>query len=168
LVTFGGAYTWVWGLLTAVNIVLHSIRLYGWYNQQIWLKPLVWVLHVGYLMLIIGFMMQLWLLVEPGDYYLTLHVFSIGCLGIITVGMMTRVSYGHSGRNLNTPPKLLGPIFSLLVLSVVVRSILPLVGILNHFNGMLIAGVLWALAFLLFVIRYLPVWFKPRVDGQPG
>ncbi len=167
-ISFGYAYTWVWGTLTVANIVLHTIRLYGWYNKQIWLKPLVWVLHIGYLMLIIGFIMQLWLIIEPGDYYLTLHVFSIGCLGIITIGMMTRVSYGHSGRNLNNPPKLLGPIFGLLILSVVIRSILPLVGIVSHFNGMLIGGCLWILAFLLFFFRYLPVWFKPRADGQPG
>ncbi|MCX7545052.1 NnrS family protein [Marinicella gelatinilytica] len=160
--------TWLWGGFTLINMVLHGIRLYGWYNHQIWLKPLVWVLHIGYLMLIIGFGLMFAMIFKPGFYYLALHVLTIGCLGIITVGMMTRVSYGHSGRNLHNPPKLLGPIFGLLVLSVIVRSILPLLGVLSHFNGMLISGGLWVLAFLLFVIRYIPVWFKPREDGQPG
>lgn len=159
---------WLWGSLTILNVVIHSIRLFGWYNKQIWRKPLVWVLHVGYAMLIIGFILMFAMIFKPGIYYLALHVLTIGCLGIITLGMMTRVSYGHTGRNLHKPPKLLGPIFVLLVLAVIVRSLLPILGVLSHFNGMLLSGGLWALAFLLFTIRYLPVWFKPRVDGQPG
>lgn len=160
--------SWLWGGLTIINIILHSIRLFGWYNRQIWLKPLVWVLHLGYAMLIIGFIMMFAMIFKPGIYYLALHMLTIGCLGIITVGMMTRVSYGHSGRNLHSPPKVLAPIFILLVLSVLVRSVLPLFGIIGHFNGMLMSGGLWALAFLLFTVRYIPVWFKPRADGQPG
>ncbi len=160
--------TWLWAGLTVINIVIHSVRLFGWYNNQIWRKPLVWVLHVGYAMLIIGFMAMFLTVWQPGFYYLALHILTIGCLGMITVGMMTRVSYGHSGRNLHQPPKVLTPIFMLLVLAVLVRSFLPMLGVLSHFNGMLISGALWALAFLLFVIRYLPVWFKPRVDGRPG
>ena len=160
--------TWLWGSLTVMNILLHSVRLFGWYNRQIWLKPLVWVLHVGYGMLILGFVALLLTLFKPGFYYLALHILTIGCLGIITVGMMTRVSYGHSGRNLHQPSKVLTPVFMLLVLAVTIRSILPMLGLVSHFNGMLISGGLWALAFLLLTIRYLPVWFKPRIDGQPG
>jgi len=160
--------TWLWGSLTIINVILHSIRLFGWYNKQIWLKPLVWVLHIGYAMLVIGFILLFAIIFKPGIYYLALHVLTIGCLGIITVGMMTRVSYGHSGRNLHNPPKVLVPIFILLVLAVLIRSILPILGVLSYFNGMLISGGLWALAFLLFTLRYIPVWFKPRADGQPG
>ena len=40
---------------SSINAVLHGWRLVGWYDSQIWQKPLVWVLHVGYAFLVIGF-----------------------------------------------------------------------------------------------------------------
>ena len=34
--------------------------------------------------------------------------------------------------------------------------------------GIVMASLFWILAFLLFVMLYLPVLARPRVDGRPG
>jgi uncharacterized protein involved in response to NO len=31
-----------------------------------------------------------------------------------------------------------------------------------------ISGCLWALAFTIFLVTYVPVLLRPRVDGRPG
>jgi uncharacterized protein involved in response to NO len=153
--------TMVAGLLVAV---IHAIRLKGWYNRQIWQVPLVWVLHVGYLFLIVGFLMTAISAYIPMLHYMALHVFSIGTLGLITVGMMARVSIGHTGRNLRQPPKSISSIFLLLIAAVITRSLLPIFVPQFYHWAIIISGLMWALAFVLFVVAYLQILIKPRVD----
>ncbi len=156
-------------VITAVTalfaVVVHAIRLKGWYNKQIWQVPLVWILHVGYLLLIIGLVMTAISQYQPSLYFLALHAFSIGTLGIVTVGMMARVSIGHTGRDLRFPPKLLKPVFMLMVLAVFVRVFVPLVVPSVYQWTIVVSGSLWVLAFVLFVLSYVKILLSPRVDG---
>ena len=95
---------------------------------------------------------------------LALHAFSIGTLGIITIGMMARVSVGHTGRNLRFPPKVLKISFPLMLLAAFVRVVLP-TALPNAYHILvIIAASLWSLAFLLFFISYVKMWIQPRVD----
>jgi len=32
----------------------------------------------------------------------------------------------------------------------------------------IVSGVLWMLAFVVFLLRYLPMLVQPRIDGRPG
>ncbi len=156
-------------LLTAltaiVAAIVHSIRLKGWYNKQIWQVPLVWVLHVGYLFLIVGLVMTAISQYQPSLYFLALHAFSIGTLGIVTIGMMARVSIGHTGRDLRFPPKLIKPAFLLLVLATLVRVFVPLIVPSAYQLTIIISGSLWVVAFGLFVLSYAKILMSPRVDG---
>ena len=152
-------------LSSLIAAVIHLVRLKGWYNQQIWQVPLVWVLHVGYLFLIIGFIMSAVGVYKPSLYFMALHAFSIGTLGMVTIGMMARVSIGHTGRNLKFPPKIIKPVFLLMVAAVITRSIIP-VFVSGIYKWTIIAsGIMWSLAFLLFALSYVSIWIKPRVDN---
>lgn len=144
--------------------IIHMIRLIGWYNNQIWKVPLVWVLHVGYLFLIIGFVMTAISVYKPQFAILTLHVFSIGVLGVITVGMMARVSLGHTGRDLRSPPKILILVFLLMIISAITRVFLPIF-MPTFYSAITVSGLLWALAFLIFTISYAKILLSPRVDA---
>ncbi len=158
-------------LLTAltaiVAVVIHSIRLKGWYNKQIWQVPLVWVLHVGYLFLIIGLLMTAMSQYSPAMYFLALHAFSIGTLGIVTIGMMARVSIGHTGRDLRYPPKFIKPAFLLLLLATLIRVFIPLLVPSIYQWTLIISGSLWVVAFALFVMSYLKILISPRIDIRP-
>jgi len=159
---------WLLFALAALSAVLHAVRLWGWYDHQIWQKPLVWVLHVGYAFLVMGFIAIACSVIWPALYFLGLHLFTIGGLGVITLGMMSRVSLGHSGRNIHQPPKLLTVVFLLLVASVLIRFFVPLLNVMSYQASIDMAGTLWVLAYGLFFVRYLGIWLKPRVDGRPG
>jgi uncharacterized protein involved in response to NO len=159
---------WLLFVLAAVNTLIHGIRLWGWYNSQIWQKPLVWVLHVGYTFMVLGFAFVAVTAFFPWLHFIALHVLTVGCFGLITIGMMARVSYGHTGRNLHQPPKVLGYVFGLLVMSTLVRVLLPLMDLISYQQVILLSGLFWISAFTLFVTRYLPIWIKPRIDGNPG
>jgi uncharacterized protein involved in response to NO len=159
---------WLLLVISMVNFVLHGWRLFGWYNSQIWQKPLVWVLHVGYAFLVIGFAFVAASAFLPWLQFVALHVFTVGGIGMITMGMMARVSFGHTGRDLHQPPAVLWYCFNLLALSALVRITLPLVDVFHYSSIILLSGLLWILAFGLFVLQYLPIWLRPRVDGKPG
>jgi uncharacterized protein involved in response to NO len=53
-------------------------------------------------------------------------------------------------------------------LAAILRALLPLLDItLTQWAWRLSAG-LWIIAFALFLLRYIPILSKPRVDGKSG
>lgn len=149
------------GLITAC---LHLIRLKGWYNNQVWQVPLVWILHIGYLFLVVGLVLSAIGAYIPSLYFVALHAFSVGTLGIVTIGMMARVSIGHTGRDLSNPPKSLKYIFWMVVSSALIRVFIPLLLPEMYRWVIVVSGSLWVLSFGLFVMIYTTMWIKPRID----
>lgn len=81
-----------------------SIRLIGWHTVGIWRKPLLWSLFIAFVFIDFGF-----LLIASSGFInfpkvLAIHAFSFGGIGLITLSMMARVSLGHTGRNVQSPP----------------------------------------------------------------
>jgi len=149
-------------ITAVVAAIIHTIRLKGWYNKQIWQVPLVWILHVGYLFLIVGFIMTAVSQHLPSLYFLAFHAFSVGVFGIITIGMMARVSVGHTGRDLHSPPKILNPVFVLMVLAVIIRVFVPIFAQSLYQVTVVVSGSLWILAFALFITSYAKILLSPR------
>src|SRR5215831_5155804 len=90
-----------------------------------------------------------------------------GGVGVLTLGMMARVSLGHTGRPLNIGPAMVGA-FGLVNLSAVTRGLLPIV-LPEWFSPLIVAsGLLWIAAFVIFVVIYTPILTQPRIDGRPG
>ncbi len=155
-------------IVAAILAVLHAIRLWGWYAQGIWKKPLIWVLYLGYVWIVVGFILRAvsgWFDVNP---MLSVHAFAYGGIGVVTIGMMARVALGHTGRDVFNPPKSLMTIFLLLLSGSVVRVLLPLLMPDNISTWVFIAQILWILAFAKFVFVYASMLVKPRVDGKYG
>ncbi|MFC1681280.1 NnrS family protein, partial [Pseudomonadota bacterium] len=86
-------------LLSAALFLLNAYRLWGWYTHGIWKKPLVWVLHVAYGFLTAGFLLTLLSSLAGISPYLAIHAFAYGGIGMMTLGMMSRVTLGHTGRS---------------------------------------------------------------------
>lgn len=109
--------------------------------------------------------LQQWLNISD---ILTVHLFTIGGVGLMTTSMMARVSLGHTGRNIREHSVIIGYMLIMLVLSVIFRVGLPLVD-MEHYLWWIGASYLcWMLAFSLFLITFLPMLTKPRPDGQLG
>ena len=154
--------------LAGALCVLHAIRLANWYAAGIWGKPLLWVLYLAYVAIAIGFALKVAVYVFGISPFLPLHVFTYGGVGLFTLGMMARVTLGHTGRNILEPPAAVVWMFGLLVIGSVVRVALPLFDVAHYVLWMGISQVLWILAFSLFLWVFLPMLFRPRTDGQFG
>ncbi|MBT8118914.1 MAG: NnrS family protein, partial [Gammaproteobacteria bacterium] len=129
--------------------LLHMIRLAGWYTHRIWRKPLVWVLVVAYGFIILGFIFKVLAVYTSASHSLSLHAFTVGGIGLVTIGMMSRVSLGHTGRNVFEPPVVVFWIFITLVLGAVVRVLLPLISMEFYIYWIGISQLLWMIAFTI-------------------
>ncbi len=154
--------------LALVLFLLNSLRLYGWTVGGIFRKPLLWVLYLAYACIVAGFAMKCAAFVfalTPSAY---VHLFTIGGIGLMTAGMMARVTLGHTGRNVFDPPGMLMVIFGLILLSVISRVFLPLWSAHYYLQWVMLSQLLWIVAFLLLLWIYLPMLIKPRIDGRYG
>jgi len=158
----------VTALLAAVAAIAHAIRLAGWYTSKYWSVPLLWVLHLGYAWVPLGFAL-LALSAAGWDAAAgsALHAFTAGAIGVLTLGMMARLSLGHTGRPLEPPP-IMTLAFVTINLAALARVALPLLFPAAYTRGMDVAGLIWIAAFGLFVAVYGPMLLRPRVDGKPG
>lgn len=158
----------VTAVLAAVAATTHAIRLAGWYTSKFWSVPLLWILHLGYAWVPLGF--ALLALSAAGWSSATgsaLHAFTAGAIGALTLGMMARVSLGHTGRPLEPPP-VMTLAFIVINLAALARVALPLLFPAAYTQAMDVAGLIWIAAFGLFVVAYGPMLLRPRIDGKPG
>lgn len=143
------------------------LRLAGWWHRGILRVPLLWVLHSAYLWLVVGFLLRGMAELDLLPASLALHAQTAGAIGVFTLGMMARVSLGHTGRPLTASRALLAA-FVTLNLAVLIRVFGPLAAPLALGNWLLAAGLLWSMSFLLFLFGFVPILVRPRVDGRPG
>jgi len=154
--------------LAAALCVLHSIRLWGWYTHGIWSKPLLWGLYLGYGWMIIGFALKVAVFITGISPSLAVHAFTVGGIGMMTLAMMSRISLGHTGRDISQPPTGVGLIFLVLCVGAVVRVIFPMI-LAEHYQLWIgLSQGLWITAFALFLFRYASILVYPRTDGQWG
>ena len=160
-----GAYIITTALLAAA---LHIIRLAGWYSKGIWRVPLLWVLVLAYGWIVAGVIMMALAMAGWFAVSLALHAITIGGIGLMTMGMMVRVSMGHSGRKL-LAPGMMPAAFAALNIAVVIRVILPLLlPPQSYLTLVLISALVWVAAFCVFIFCMSPVYLSARVDGRPG
>jgi uncharacterized protein involved in response to NO len=156
------------GVLAALSAGLLLIRLTGWGGLRTLDVPLLWVLHLGTCWLVFALALKaLWLLGGFGWAMNWMHAFTAGVFGTMILGVMTRVALGHTGRPLD--------VSWLVVVSYVLVSAAALTRVLgpwfapNYYTLVLTASIAaWAAAFVIFLVGYTPILFKPRSDGRAG
>ncbi|MDM8559209.1 NnrS family protein [Candidatus Parabeggiatoa sp. HSG14] len=151
-----------------LSFLIHGLRLVGWFTRGLWKKPLLWILYVGYAFIVIGFMLKVLVVISGLSVYLAVHAFAFGGIGMITIGMMARVSLGHTGRNIFNPPRSLFWIFALLLCGSVVRVIFPLIDNSFYLLWIAFSQFFWIFAFGWFFYIYFPILIYPRTDGHYG
>lgn len=142
------------GMVSLAVGVLACARLTGWQPWRTWTEPMLWVLHAGYLWLVAGLILRGIALLGGSLLEITaLHAITVGALGSLAIGMMLRVSQGHTGRILRAGYAAAAA-FALVSAAALLR--------LTDLPGMLsLAGVLWALAFGYLLVRLVPIHFGP-------
>jgi len=148
------------GLCIATGAV-NLLRLAGWKGWRILKNPILWILHIAYLLTAGGYLVYgLSLLTDVLSETAALHLLAAGGIGSMTLAMMTRASLGHSGR----PLIVSGPVvlaYVLLIAAALVRTFA--LSVLGYFETVLLSGILWILAFSLYVGVYFPILTSPRM-----
>lgn len=160
--------SWIVALLAGILCLLHALRLAGWHTPGIWKKPLLWVLYLAYGALVAGFALKVAVYFLPVSPYLAVHAFAFGGIGMMTLGMMSRVALGHTGRNVFAPPRALLWVFAVLFLGALVRVVLPLADPAHYALWIGLSQTLWIVAFSLFLYLYAPMLVLRRIDGRFG
>ncbi len=154
--------------LAGILCVLHAIRLAGWHAAGIRGQPLLWILYLAYAVVVIGFGLKVAVYVFGISPSLPLHAFTYGGIGLFTMGMMARVTLGHTGRNILEPPAAMSWMFMILLAGVVVRVAFPLFDDSRYALWMGLSQLLWIVSFGVFLFTCLPMLVRPRIDGQAG
>ena len=147
---------------------LHLGRQLRWRPGTTLAQPLLWSLHLAYLFIPLGLLaLAAHAAGLPLSLSLASHLLSAGCMGTMILGMIARVSLGHSGRALHVGRRITLA-FALVILSAFMRVLLPLYWPSLTMTGWNLSGWSWIAAYGLFVWVYTPILTRPRVDGRPG
>jgi uncharacterized protein involved in response to NO len=131
-------------------------------------SPLLWVLHLGHLWVAVGLVLRGLVPLMPSlPPSIALHAVTAGGLGLLSFGMMTRVTLGHTGRMLVAPRSTALAMLALAI-AAVLRVVGPLAAPAHVPFALGSAAILWSAAFLTYVFAFGRALVTPRVDGRPG
>jgi uncharacterized protein involved in response to NO len=158
------------GTVAGVVGALAIARAARWGTLHTARVPLLWILHAGYAWIPIGLLFRAFTAFFPSVVpvfagSLANHALTVGAIGSLTLGMMARVSLGHTGRLLVAPKPVVWA-FGAITASALARTFGPLVAPTAYYFALVAAASLWAIAFLLFLVSYVPVLASPRVDER--
>jgi uncharacterized protein involved in response to NO len=153
--------------LLAAAAVAHAVRWLLWRPWRTLRTPLVWILHAAYAWVPIYLVLRILAIGGTVAPPWAIHALTIGVIGGMTLGMMTRTARGHTGRPLVAEGAEIA-MYALVQAAAVVRVFGPLVAGEAYVATVVAAATLWAGAFALFVFRYGPMLVRRRVDGREG
>ncbi len=146
------------GVLCLLTAIFHFYRLSRWRGLSTLREPLVFVLHVGYGWIGVGFFLAgLSRLTDVIPFVAAIHAFTAGMMGVMILAVMTRVSRGHTQQPLEAD-RGTSLIFLLVNISALARVISAIGGYSQW--GYMISGVAWIGAFALFALLYYPFFQK--------
>ncbi|MBT3238187.1 MAG: NnrS family protein [Rhodospirillaceae bacterium] len=149
-------------MVTAAMQLLASasllVRMRNWQTLKTLGQPIVWVLHLGHLWLVVGFALLglSGIIGHPGEGA-ALHALTAGAIGTMILAVMTRAALGHSGRQLHASKPIVVA-YVLVSIGALLRVLTPYLG----FQAVIVGGVLWTLAFVIFTIAFWPILTRPR------
>lgn len=154
-------------VIAAIAGIAHAARLALWKPWATAGHPILWILHLSYAWIAIHLALRALAAFEVVPATLATHALTVGAIGGITLGMMTRTSRGHTGRPLRASPVETAA-YVLVHLAAAVRVFLPLAAPDLQLTAIIASGVLWSVAFALFTVAFWPMLTRPRLDGKPG
>lgn len=153
------------GVLFLLASGTHFLRMSTWGTRRA-KAPLLWILHAGYGAVALSLALEglaAWGLLSKTA---ALHLLTVGGISGLCLGMMTRVSLGHSGRMLSAP-RTMSVAFALLMGAAFVRVLGPVFTPFWLTGSYYVSGALFTAAFALLLHFGVPIWFFPRVDERP-
>lgn len=153
------------GITAAISAAIHALRMRHYHSIKALEDPLLWILHAGYGWLVIG----LALLALAGfglfDVKAVLHALTAGCIGSMVLGMICRVTLGHTGRALTV-----GALTTLSFYAIQIAALLRVFGPMfvpeRTTDWIVYSAYIWTFCFAAYLAVYGKMLFTNRPDGQ--
>ena len=153
--------------IAAVAAAAHAARWLLWQPWRTWRVPLVWVLHAAYLWIPLHLLLRALATMGAAPATIATHALTVGAIGTMIIGMMTRTARGHTARPLRADG-FDTACYLLVLLAGMVRVLLPWAEPALLMAAILGSSALWSAGFGLYALRYGPFLTRPRLDGRPG
>lgn len=146
---------------------LQLARLVSWKPWRTRARPILWILHLSYAWIPLGFLLLAlslagWMTASAG-----IHALAVGATGGLIIGMVTRTARGHTGRPLLASPVEVAA-YALVMLAAVLRVVMPLFVPQFLVASVIGAAFAWSLAFALYLAVFTPWLLRARLDGKDG
>jgi len=144
-----------------VAFALHAVRLARWRGWKTGAVPLLWTMHVGYAWMVVAFLLLgLGDLGIAGAAHAWMHAFTVGALGSMMLGLMTRVALRHTGRPLVVPAAMVGA-YLLVQVAALLRTGAALAGAGEPWIAA--AGLAWIAAFGTYLACFGAILVSPSL-----
>jgi len=152
-------------LVSAILLLLAGtlglVRLARWAGGHTASEPLVWVLHVGFSFVPLGFLAlgASHFTADPMIPVAAQHIWMAGAIGLMTLAVMTRASLGHAGRPL-AATRAITTLYLMVILAVVARLAVAIWPGVEW--PLYVAAFAWICAFGGFSVVYWPILTRRR------
>lgn len=166
LAAFLTGWQTVAGAMAVAAGILALARLAGWKGWLVRSEPLLWILHLSILWVPVALFLLAGTLLAGWPSNAWSHAAGTGAVACLILGVIARVSLGHTGRPLVLPKGM--------VAAFVAIHLAALIRVLTAFNlipwhpGIGSSTLLWLFAFGMFLYRYTGILASPRPDGKTG
>jgi uncharacterized protein involved in response to NO len=154
-------------VVCAIAAIAHLARWLFWKPWRSGRVPLVWVLHLAYAWVPVHLLLRAGAQVGWISSSVAVHALTVGAVGGLVIGMMTRTARGHTARPLRADRRDVA-CYLLVLGAAVVRVAVPLVAPEWSLRAITASAALWSAGFGLYAACYWNVLTRPRLDGKPG
>lgn len=154
------------GILAVIAGTLALVRLANWKGWLARKEPLLWVLHLSILWVPVSLYLLAGTLFAGWPSNAWSHAAGTGAISCLILGVIARVTLGHTGRPL-VLPKGMVVAFIAIQLAALIR-VLTAFDIIPWHPGIGSSSLLWIFAFGMYLVRYAKILASPRPDGRAG
>lgn len=158
---------WITFAALTMAALLQAARMLHWHSKVSITKPILWVLHLAYAWIPLG--LALLACAQPGWVVVSVgvHALAVGATGGLIIGMLTRTARGHTGRPLQASrAEVLA--YVLVMFAALLRVVVPMVAPHWYLHALVCAAAAWTVAFLIYLVMYVPWLTSTRLDGKDG
>jgi uncharacterized protein involved in response to NO len=142
-------------------------RLPFWHLRLAVTRIDIGIMHLAYVMLLLQLIVssasQVWTLTWIGTA--SVHVFTVGALGLVVPAMVIRISKGHTGRPVAFDVQYKAALW-LMIIAAASRILGPQIWPAAYPAWLWLTAMLWLLVFSHLAWRFVPLLLAPRTDGR--
>lgn len=153
--------------LSLLLALLLTVRFFFWKPELAMRRLDIGIVYLGYLAIVAQLLIEFFkhnILPEWGGS-LSVHVFTIGVMGMVIPSMIIRITKGHTGRKVVFDRLDLWAL-RIMILGFVFRVVAPQFYPSAYMHWISLAAACWFVCFAIIGWRYIPFVLQARIDGR--